>query len=109
MKIKESDNKMNKEAWNECESRSTLNKELHEALIFKSSDHWSFVDLDEPYWQNREDTIILFIPKHLQIGAGLGLMKFVGAFRPDEVEFQWVSNHQREGLWEGYAVRLWWD
>jgi len=65
-----------------------------------------YVDLEEPGWQNDEDTLVFtFTPETRSSDCIAEVMKMVGQSRPSECDWQYVETEIDEVI----VFRLWWD
>jgi len=99
--IKISELKTDKDGFNNLPARAEIEKEL-EALPIE------FVDLiEQKYWQNENDTIVLRIKTDeskggsFNLARGLIIGEFANRYNADELDFIEVDDK--------IIVRLWWD
>lgn len=89
--------KTSRDGFNNQPDRITLEKLMND----KISDY-KIVDIEDQYWQNEEDTLVILIPKGDQpIQLNMKMCEFIMEIHADEFMTVEVD--------EGIVIRFWWD
>jgi hypothetical protein len=87
--------------FNNCPGRDRIREILRDLKIFDSI---AYVNLEDPYWENDQATMVFAIDrKTIDVALRIGI--FARNVQADEFDFKIVN----DGSINYYVIRIWWD